>query len=189
MMRVLFLRFSHDGVMKMIRDLWPIIFTELLNNIKDEKRKKDAELITESFKFIELLSLANVEEFTLYEWIFILDTYDMNNLDTRNEKSILSELLKEKSQVFKPIAVEFLKKMKSTDVNDDLLKSRNTGKSELYICPTKGNMKELLYAVKKFCYSIIDMNSYKVPVNYDQIEDIIENDFLDVKTIKQKKVK
>ena len=189
MMRVLFLRFSHEGVMKMIKDLWPIIFMELLQNIENEKRNKDVDLVIESFKFIELLSLANVEEFTLYEWIFILDTYDMNNLDTRNEKSILSELLKEKSQVFKPIAVEFLKKMKSTDVNDDLLKSRNTGKSELYICPTKGNMKELLYAVKKFCYSIIDMNSYKVPVNYDQIEDIIENDFLDVKTIKQKKVK
>ena len=185
MMRVLFLRFSHDGVMKMIRDLWPIIFTELLNNIKDEKRKKDAELITESFKFIELLSLANVEEFTLYEWIFILDTYDINNLDTNKENSILSKLLDKNSKIFKPLTAEFLERQEYIKVNvdDDLLKSKNNGKSELYVCPKKGNVRELKDGVKKFFYSIIDMNSYKVPVNYEQIEDIIENDFLEIRII------
>ena len=39
-MRILFLRFSHDGVMKMIRDLWPIIFMELTQNITNEERYK-----------------------------------------------------------------------------------------------------------------------------------------------------
>ena len=185
MMRVLFLRFSHEGVMKMIRDLWPIIFMELIQNIEDPKRNKDIDLIIESFKFIELLSLANVEEFSLYEWNFILDTYEMKNLDSRNEKSFLSILLdKNHKKVFKPITVKFLYNNKMFNNIDDELLRINKGKSELFICPKKNNVKELvkelLEGVKKFFYSIGDMNSYKVPVNYEQIEEIIENDFLEI---------
>ena len=188
MMRVLFLRFSHEGVMKMIRDLWPIIFMELIQNIEDPKRNQDLDLLIESFKFIELLSLANVEEFCLYEWNFILDTYDMNNLDSRNEKSFLSILLdKNHKKVFKPITAKFLlKENMFKGINDELLKINNKGKSELYICPEKNNKKDFLEGVKKFFYSIGDMNSYKVPVNYEQIEDIIENDFLDIEDKSQK---
>ena len=185
MMRVLFLRFSHEGVMKMIRDLWPIIFMELIQNIESPKRNKDIDLVIESFKFIELLSLANVEEFSLYEWNFILDTYEMKNLDSRNEKSFLSILLdKNHKKVFKPLTVKFLYNKKMFNDIDDELLSVNKGKSELYICPKKNNIKELvkeLYeGIKKFFYSIGDMNSYKVPVNYEQIEEIIENDFLEI---------
>ena len=189
MMRVLFLRFSHEGVMKMIKDLWPIIFMELIQNIEDPNRNKDIDLVIESFKFIELLSLANVEEFCLYQWIFILDTYDMNNLDSRNEKSFLSILLDSNQlNVFKPIILKYLKKKDMfKNLNDEFLKINNKGKSELYICPEKDNWEELYKCVMKFFYSIGSMNSYKVPVNYEQIEDIIENDFLDIKAKGQKR--
>jgi hypothetical protein len=186
MMRVLFLRFSHDGVMKMIRDLWPIIFMELIQNIEDPKRYKEIDLVIESFKFIELLSLANVEEFCLYQWIFILDTYNMSNLDSRNKKSFLSILFDEShTKVFKPITIKYLRKRKMFDNIDDNLFKINTGKSELYICPRKNKEDEFLKELLKFVYSIGDMNSYKVPVNYEQIEDIIENDFIDTNVPKK----
>jgi len=61
--------------MKIIKDLWPIIFMELIQNIENPKRNNDIDLVIESFKFIELSSLANVEEFCLYQYIFIFDTY------------------------------------------------------------------------------------------------------------------
>ena len=186
MMRVLFLRFSHDGVMKMIRDLWPIIFTELIQNIEVPERNKDVDLVIESFKFIELLSLANVEEFCLYQWIFILDTYEMKNLDLRAPKSILSTLFDEKHElVFKPITIKFLYNEKMFENIDENLLKINSGKSELCICPKKKELKDLLKEVLKFVYSIGDMNSYKVPVNYAQIEDIIENDFIGEENIKK----
>ena len=186
MMRVLFLRFSHDGVMKMIRDLWPIIFMELIQNIEDPKRYKEIDLVIESFKFIELLSLANVEEFCLYQWIFILDTYNMSNLDSRNKKSFLSILFDEAhTKVFKPITIKYLRKRKMFKNIDDNLFKINTGKSELYICPRKNKEDEFLKELLKFVYSIGDMNSYKVPVNYEQIEDIIENDFIDTNVPKK----
>ena len=64
------------------------------------------------------------------------------------------------------------------NIDDDLLKV-HSGKSELYICPKKNDQNDLLIGVLKFFYSIGDMNSYKVPVNFEQIKDIIENDFID----------
>ena len=187
MMRVLFLRFSHDGVMKMIRDLWPIIFTELIQNIENPQRNQDLDLVIESFKFIELLSLANVEEFCLYQWIFILDTFSMSNLDYRISKSLLSMLFDDSHRkVFKPITIKYLYKHKMFDNLDDNLLRVNTGKSELYIIPKRNDENDLLRSVLKFVYSIGDMNSYKVPVNFEQIEDIIENDFIDSNDAKNK---
>ena len=178
MMRILFLRFSHDSVMKMIKDLWPIIFTELIENFKSETRNKNVNLLIESFKFIELLSLANVEEFSLYQWIFLLDTFNMKDLDTRDPQSLLSELLKRQNKIFRPIAVDFINQG-NTKVNDDIIKGKNTGKSELLFVPENETLEGLLKAVKKFFYSIGDMNTYKVDLNYEQIEDVIEKDFLD----------
>ena len=177
-MRILFLRFSHEGVMKMIRDLWPIIFNELIQNIEDEDRNKHIHLLAESFKFIELLSLANIEEFSLYEWIFIMDTYNMKYLDTRKEDSMLNRLLSSENKAFKPLALNILSKG-NLEVTDSLLEGKHKGKSELYIRTKKDTFEELFKGVKKFFYSIIDMNSYKVPVNFEQIEQIIEEDFID----------
>jgi len=178
MMRILFLRFSHEGVMKMIRDLWPIIFTELIQNIENNERNKNIHLVAESFKFIELLSLANIEEFSLYEWIFIMDTYNKHYLDTRDEDSMLNRLLSNENKAFKPLAINILSKG-NLEVTDKLLEGEHKGKSELYIRTKRYNFEELFKGVKKFFYSIIDMNSYKVPVNFEQIERIIEDDFID----------
>jgi hypothetical protein len=178
MMRVLFLRFSHEGVMKMIKDLWPIIFTELIENIKDEKKQKDINLLIECFKFIELLSLVNVEEFSLYQWIFLLDTFDMKDLDTTNPESLLSDLLKKESKIFRPIALNVISEG-DMKVDKPMIEGNHTGKSELVVCPKNESLEDLQNAVKQFFYSIGDMNNYKVEINYKQIEDIIEKDFLD----------
>ena len=177
MMRILFLRFSHEGVMKMIKDLWPIIFTELIENIKNKTRNQHVNLLIESFKFIELLSLANVEEFSLYQWIFILDTFNMKDLDTRNPESLLSDLLKKESKIFKPIAVDIIAKDNLT-VNDEMIEGKHKGKNQLIVCPENESLEELQKAVIKFFYSIGDMNKYKVELDYAQIEKIIEKDFI-----------
>ena len=183
-MRMLFLRFSHDGVMQMIRDLWPIIFTELVQNIEDKKRSQDPNLLSESFKFVELLSLANIEEFSLYQWIFMLDTYDINDLDIRKEESLLSILMKrDKHKIFRPLSLEAFPN-KDIDDLENLLKSENKGKSELYIKSKKPD--SLKQQIRQFFYAIGDMNSYKVDVNYEQIENNIENDFLEKEAQKKK---
>ena len=178
MMRILFLRFSHDGVMKMIKDLWPIIFTELIENFKNEKRNNNINLIIESFKFIELLSLANTEEFTLDQWIFLLDTFNMKDLDTKNPESLLSDLLKKESKIFKPVALDYISKG-NMDVNEEMMEGKHEGKSTLVFCPEKATKEELQNALKKLFYSIGDMNNYKVELDSEQIEKLIEEDFID----------
>ena len=178
MMRILFLRFSHEGVMKMIKDLWPIIFTELIENFKNENRNKNINLIIESFKFIELLSLANAEEFSLYQWIFLLDTFNMKDLDTKNPESLLSDLLKKESKIFKPVALDIISKG-NMDVDEEMMEGKHEGKSTLVFCPEKPTLEELQNAVKKLFYSIGDMNNYKVELNSEQIEKLIEEDFID----------
>ena len=186
MMRILFLRFSHDGVMKMIKDLWPIIFTELIENFKNPNRNKNINLIIESFKFIELLSLANKEEFSLYQWIFLLDTFSMKDLDTKNPESLLSEILKKESQIFKPVALDILNKG-NMDVSEEMLEGKHEGKSKLVFCPEKPTLEELQSALKKLFYSIGDMNNYKVELDSAQIEKLIEEDFIDYKNSKNVK--
>jgi hypothetical protein len=178
MMRILFLRFSHEGVMKMIKDLWPIIFMELIMNIEDEERNKKVKLVLESLKFIELLSLANIEEFTLYQWIFIMDTFDMQNLNIKNENSLLYHLMVNEKKIFRPITVNLLNMDDLNDVDDKLLEGNHRSKSELYIRIKNESVQDLHKAVKKYFYSIGDMNSYKVYVNYEQIEEVIEKDFI-----------
>ena len=79
-----------------------------------------------------------MEEFCLYQYIFIFDTYSMNNLDYRVSKSFLSILFDEEySKVYKPITIKFLYKKKMFDNIDDNLLKINSGKNELYICPKK----------------------------------------------------
>lgn len=171
-MRMLFLRFSHDGVMQMIRDLWPIIFTELIQNIKNGAKRKKNSLLLESLKFVELLSLVNIEEFSLYQWIFMIDTFDMNDLDLTKDNSLIRKITTN-SELFKPLIIELVGNFDDQNI-DKLYKSKQKGKSELCILSSN----ELIRQSLSFLYSIGDMNSYKVDANYEQIENSIETDYI-----------
>lgn len=74
MIRVMFLRFSHENLIEMLKNVWPIIYSELVNIINNKKKSNPLDLTLSSLKLIELLSLANIEEFGLYQWIFMLDS-------------------------------------------------------------------------------------------------------------------
>ncbi len=60
--------------MEMLRHLWPIIFTELVSIIQGKKKTNPLDLSLSAVKLIEELSLANMEEFSLYQWIFLFDS-------------------------------------------------------------------------------------------------------------------
>ena len=177
LLRMLFLRFSHDAVMQMIRDLWPIIFTELIKNINSYiKNKPDFSLILEPYKFIELLSLVNIEEFSLYQWIFMLDTFDLNDCDIRNNNSFCKKLIiDQKNQIFKPLTVEILK-INIGYLNDNILEGKKKAKNELII--DADTDERFRNQINEFFYSIGDMNSFKVDANYDKIAENIEKDFI-----------
>jgi hypothetical protein len=181
MMRVLFLRFSHDNVMEMIRSLWPIIFSELVSVLKN--KRESPRIMLESFKFIELLSLANIEEFCLYQWIFILDTYSNENLDPSKVESLMKTLEVCDDKTFRPLAMNIWSKGEETTFIDEC---KHKSKSELVIFANSDQMKQYKELIKKFFYSIGDMNNYKVQVNYNQIENVIEQDFIELQSVPSK---
>ena len=174
LMRMLFLRFSHDGVMQMIRDLWPIIFTELIHNILNPEKNKSAPLLKESIKFVELLSLVNMEEFSLYQWIFLYDTFDINNLDKDKEGSLMKKLSSKnnKQNIFRPLLLELIMQ-KNYPIDPPKVIEEQKGKTQLYV--VKG--QDFKTSLIKLFYSVKDMSKYKVNADYDQIENTIEDDF------------
>lgn len=75
MIRVMFLKFSHENLVEMLRHLWPIIFSGLVAILTNQKKIQIHELSLSTLKLVELLSLANSEEFSLYQWIFFYDSH------------------------------------------------------------------------------------------------------------------
>lgn len=101
LIRVMFLRFSHDNLIEMLRHLWPIIFSEVISILTSKKLHNNLDLQLSSLKLIELLSVANMEEFCLYQWIFVFDTY---------EQSLIKSLANIKSSsTFMPFIIELIK--------------------------------------------------------------------------------
>lgn len=135
MIRIMFLRFSHENLVEMLRHLWPIIFSELANIIANKKKVNSTDLSLSSLKLIELLSLANMEEFCLYQWIFILDSknifckilaYDISKLNPESTLNIINTLLQSDPKTFKPLIMEIVKDFnKNTDLIIDIEKTKN----------------------------------------------------------------
>ena len=174
-LRMIFFRADHYQAMKIIRDLWPIIFTELITNITDKDINRHFYLFLESIKFVELLSFVNIGEFSLYQWIFIIDTYDIKDLNTENKESLISKLIKDEQNLFRPLLLRIIGK-KELVSNKYLMEKENKGKSELYI--KTRNFDSLIDELKKYFFSVREYNNYNVNINYEQIEDVILNDFL-----------
>jgi hypothetical protein len=150
--------------------------------INQKEKKKHNQLITESFKFIELLSLANIEEFLLYQWIFIVDTFDVKKLNLKYEHNILDNILKSKNEdLFRPIVMNCCSLWGEVNIicgEKIYIDGKKKVKSELIITKKYSCEEMLEYQLKSFFYSIGDMNNYPLEVNYNQIEKVIEMDFI-----------
>jgi hypothetical protein len=114
LIRVMFLRFSHDNLVEMLRHLWPIIFAELLNILSNKKKNSMIDLTLASLKLVELLSLANMEEFSLYQWIFTFDTFDSNYINSLVQAG--------PTKTYTPFVIEMIKNSIKLNENDEKLK-------------------------------------------------------------------
>ena len=73
------------------------------------------------------------------------------------------------------------------EVSKEILEGEQKGKNTLVFCPEKPTLEMLQSSIKKLFYSIGDMNNYKVELDSDQIEKLIEEDFIDYKNNKNVK--
>ena len=72
MLRVMFLRFSNENLIELIRALWPIIFSELITILTGKRKNITNELNLGCAKLIELLTISNMEEFACINGYFLL---------------------------------------------------------------------------------------------------------------------
>ena len=184
MLRVMFLRFSNENLIELIRALWPIIFTELITILTGKRKNNTNELNLGCAKLIELLTISNMEEFCLYQWIFFIDSYNVDDVDIRNNdnNSQLYYLLNTQNNCFKPFAFSIAKNWnKCMDFvnqfhskNYELFQKRSLTLQVHQII----NEDELGSLIAKMFTYVAIMNNFRDVLDLDSIEKVIENDFL-----------
>lgn len=79
-MRVLILRLSLATLNEVLRKIWPILITLMMTIFtRAHESKGNLKVMLEALKLIELISIKNIEEFYLYQWIFIYDCRTRSN--------------------------------------------------------------------------------------------------------------
>jgi hypothetical protein len=81
-LRVLVLRLSLNTLNDVFRKIWPTLITLIMGIFAKAKESKgNLKVMLEALKLLELISIKNIEEFYLYQWIFIYDCSPASNLD------------------------------------------------------------------------------------------------------------
>lgn len=78
-MRILILRLSPKALESLLKTLWPMILSILIQILLKNKiflAKENKEVMNQilaALKLIELISILQFEEFYLHQWIFVFD--------------------------------------------------------------------------------------------------------------------
>ena len=188
MLRVMFLRFSNENLIELIRDLWPIIFSELITILTKKRKNITDELNLGCAKLIELLTITNMEEFCLYQWIFFIDSYNVDDVYILNDdkNSQLHYLLNTQENCFKPFAFSFAKNWNKCM---DFVNQFNSRHFELFQKRSLTlqvqkiiNEDELGSLIAKMFTYVAIMNNFRDILDLDSVEKVIENDFLTYST-------
>ena len=185
MLRVMFLRFSNENLIELIRALWPIIFAEIATILTSKRKNNTKELNLGCAKLVELLTISNMEEFCLYQWIFFIDSYNVDDVDivhNNDKNSQLFYLLNTQDNCFKPFAFSMAKNWNKCVEFIDAFNSRNYElfqKRSLTLQVQKIIDEDELGSLiaKMFTYVAI-MNNFSDVLDLNSIEKVIENDFL-----------
>jgi hypothetical protein len=65
---------SLNTLNEVFRKIWPTLITLIMGIFAKAKESKgNLKVMLEALKLLELISIKNIEEFYLYQWIFIYD--------------------------------------------------------------------------------------------------------------------
>ena len=65
---------SLNTLNEVFRKIWPTLITLIMSIFaKAKENKGNLKVMLEALKLLELISIKNIEEFYLYQWIFIYD--------------------------------------------------------------------------------------------------------------------
>lgn len=117
--RVILLRLSHENLVESLRKLWPNLLNELIEIFEnhDLENEDGRALMMEALKLIEVLSLLNIEDFQLNQWIFRLDHYNLTKKPFSPEE--VKTYQAEEPKFFIPYVIGILDEESTFDCNDN----------------------------------------------------------------------
>ena len=125
-LRVLFIRFSHENLLEVLIQLWPMIYADIITRLTTKNNnefEKDVNIKFAVLKFLEFLSVVNKEYFSAFQWVFFQDTNDLSRIRQDSEVTEIVEKsensVKEKDEKyskkctnFKPLAMQIFENCK-----------------------------------------------------------------------------
>lgn len=188
-LRILILRLSPATLNEVFRNIWPILLTLLMQIFdpkKKERIKSKINVHLAGLKLIELLSICNIEEFYLYQWIFIFDYYgvQIDNLSRRNEPEIQTAITPFK---FSPYIANCLPPNMQIDYLGNSMyekgnvKTESSAKVKRRILITQNHLEtefELQAKAHELLAYLVYVNQTRVYVDPEDIESLIQGDFI-----------
>lgn len=157
-----------------------------LVQLMDRKSSLDLCVILAGLKLLELLSICNVDEFNLYQWVFIYDYFGVSidmipaNRFAIEPKSVSSPFR------FQPFLSSILPDGLKVDYNGhafekEVFQNESSKKEKRRILITQnnlGNLQELQAKAQELLTYMILLNQTRVYVENEDIETLIQNDFI-----------
>ncbi|CAI2382310.1 unnamed protein product [Moneuplotes crassus] len=213
--RIILLRLSDENLIESLRKLWPNLLNELIsimeNNNKKNEEDDDYALTLEALKLIEILSLLNLEDFQLNQWIFLLDSYNVNKASfTNNEMKIARAT--ETDKYFTPYIVPLMDAHSDFDfneVNEDEYARENIDshfeeEKDRYTSISRNSKKYAIVEMSHVASECTNPDSHSIKLkaetmqvkasarctemsklDWKNAEQVIENDFIDSNQVQE----
>ncbi|EAR92823.2 dopey, amine-terminal domain protein (macronuclear) [Tetrahymena thermophila SB210] len=193
--RILVLRMSKQTLNDQFRIVWPAILTFLMKIFNDKRKKTNTSLnlVLAAIKFIELLSIVQLEEFYFYEWMFAFDFLGVKIEKIKVPSDGMSlnmsmSCVVTPFQYKQPLACYFGEPYQLdyiNSINDNEIQT-NFEKDQRKIIVTEScveNEGELNSKVLYLCQYLIDINHKRLSIDNELLEQVIEQDFIELNKI------
>lgn len=185
--RILILRLSPSTLNDLFRHIWPILLTLLMQIFNKKNTQNYPNLILAALKLIELMTVIQLEEFYINQWVFLFDyfgltlepTYSNSNPPPSDYDATNNKV---SGFIYQPYVTNCIQdnlkinyKTKQIDVQKDCKKM------DRKIVMTMTNVDDEVEIKAKalfLCQYLIQQNEFRTQVDPQQIESLIEGDFI-----------
>lgn len=200
--RVLILRLSSKNLEELFSKIWPMLLTLLLQifspqRVGQKQEIKNTNLLVAGLKLIELMSVAQIDEFYMHQWMFIFDYFGLKIENARTnaqqtdaqQQLALSPHAAEQVRMtpfqYQPCIINCLpsQEFKIQYVNfqyaDEVQTTYKKKQRKLIMVQSKfEDEMQLKTQALYLCQYMISNNEYRCDVEESQIESLIEDEFL-----------
>lgn len=182
-LRIMILRTKKQLFSEMFSLIWPVLYYLMISILSDEGGQRDPNLKLATLKLIEMLCFIDFEGFYLYYWNLGIDSSEACFYSLGEEDEDVRPFVSEFPYI------SFICKMIQKNFGTDFVNFKGTldpqyferkkGKREIVI--RSNNVKsetELSFIAFEFVEYISVMNSVKLEIDWDDVNQVIVDDFI-----------